>query len=109
MGKAASKSAPPAPSPSVGRQKPLGQLLKEMDLINEGQIQEALAIQRKKGGVFGDILCDLGIVSREEILLALAAQMGMELVDRCSQPAGRKPARCRRGSSARGCQLTGHL
>ena len=52
-----------------------------MELVNEGQIQECLAIQRKKGGVFGDILVDLGYVSREEILLALAAQMGMEVVD----------------------------
>jgi len=65
----------------LGRQKPLGQVLKEMELVNEGQIQEALAIQRKEGGVLGDILVKLGYVAREEILLALAAQMGMEVVD----------------------------
>src|ERR1043166_1193791 len=64
-----------------GRQKPLGQVLKEMELVNEGQIQEALQIQRKEGGVLGDILVKLGYVAREEILLALAAQMGMEVVD----------------------------
>ncbi len=62
-------------------QKPLGQLLKEMELVTEGQIQEALQLQRKKGGVIGEILVDLGYVSKEEILLALAAQMGMEVVD----------------------------
>jgi len=65
----------------LGRQKPLGQVLKEMELVNEGQIQEALSIQRKEGGVLGDILVKLGYVAREEILLALAAQMGMEVVD----------------------------
>ena len=65
----------------LGRQKPLGQVLKEMELVNEGQIQEALSIQRKEGGVLGEILVKLGYVAREEILLALAAQMGMEVVD----------------------------
>jgi type IV pilus assembly protein PilB len=62
-------------------QKPLGQLLKDMELVTEGQIQEALQVQRKKGGVLGEILVDLQYVSKEEILLALAAQMGMEVVD----------------------------
>jgi type IV pilus assembly protein PilB len=66
---------------SSGRQKPLGQLLKEMELVTEGHIQEALIVQRKKGGVIGEILVELGYVSKEEILLALAAQMGMEVVD----------------------------
>jgi len=65
----------------LGRQKPLGQVLKEMELVNEGQIQEALSVQRKEGGVLGEILVKLGYVAREEILLALAAQMGMEVVD----------------------------
>ncbi len=62
-------------------QKPLGQLLKEMELVTEGQIQEALAIQREKGGALGRILIDLGYVSEEEMLLALGAQVGMEVVN----------------------------
>ncbi len=71
-----------SPSPRDGnRQKPLGQVLKEMELVNEGQIQEALSIQRKEGGVLGEILVRMGHVGREDILLALAAQMGMEVVD----------------------------
>ena len=36
-----------AGSSDRGRQKPLGQLLKEMELITEGQIQEALSQDRK--------------------------------------------------------------
>ncbi len=62
-------------------QKPLGQLLKEMELVTEGQIQEALLVQRSKGGALGDILVDLGHISREELLLALGAQLGMEVVN----------------------------
>jgi len=61
-------------------QKPLGQLLKEMELITEGQIQEALQVQRQKGGALGDVLVDLGYISKDELLLALGAQMGMEVV-----------------------------
>jgi len=62
-------------------QKPLGQLLKEMELLTEGQIQEALAQQRAKGGAIGDILIGMGYINREELLLALGAQMGMEVVN----------------------------
>ncbi len=62
-------------------QKPLGQLLKEMELVTEGQIQEALAMQRQKGGAIGDILIALGYINREELLLALGAQMGMDVIN----------------------------
>ncbi|MBI3097814.1 MAG: Flp pilus assembly complex ATPase component TadA [Planctomycetes bacterium] len=62
-------------------QKPLGQLLKEMELVTEGQIQEALAIQKEKGGALGNILIELGYVSEEEMMLALGAQVGMEVVN----------------------------
>jgi len=51
-----------------------------MELVNEGQIQEALAIQRKKGGAIGDVLVELGYVTPQELLLALGAQRGMEVV-----------------------------
>jgi type IV pilus assembly protein PilB len=61
--------------------QPIGQILKEMELITEGQLQEALAIQRKKGGPIGDILIELQYITRDELLLALGAQMGMEVVN----------------------------
>jgi type IV pilus assembly protein PilB len=51
-----------------------------MELVTEGQIQEALALQRKKGGAIGDVLVELGYITREELLLALGAQRGMEVV-----------------------------
>ena len=37
----------------IGGRKPLGQILKEMRLVTESQIQEALAIQRERGGALG--------------------------------------------------------
>lgn len=62
-------------------QKPLGQLLKEMELVSEGQIQEALSVQRDKGGALGKILVELGYVTEDEMLLALGAQVGMEVIN----------------------------
>ncbi len=63
------------------RGKPLGQVLKHMELIGEGQIQEAMQIQRKQGGLIGEILIALGYIAREELLIALAVQSGKELLD----------------------------
>jgi len=69
---------PPAPKP---QRRLLGQVLKEMELVSEGQIQEALSLQRKKGGAMGEILVELGYITGEELLLASAAQNGMEVIN----------------------------
>jgi type IV pilus assembly protein PilB len=61
--------------------KLIGQVLKEMGDVTEGRIQEALALQRQKGGLLGEILVGMGVVSRQKLLLALGKQAGMEVVD----------------------------
>jgi len=61
--------------------KPIGLVLREMELVTEPQIQEALAVQRDQGGVLGEIFVRLGYAAREEVLLALAAQIGMTWLD----------------------------
>ena len=38
------------------RVKLLGRIFKDMGLITESQVQEALAIQKEKGGAIGEIL-----------------------------------------------------
>ena len=58
----------------------LGQILKEQKSCHQGQIQEALAIQREKGGQIGQILVDLGHISEIDLVRALALQAGMEMV-----------------------------
>ena len=65
----------------MARRKQLGQILKEMELVKESQIQEALAVQQKKGGAIGRILIRLGYVTEEELSLALGAQVGMEEIN----------------------------
>jgi type IV pilus assembly protein PilB len=59
----------------------IGELLVEMDLIGEEEVQEALEMQRRKGGLLGEILVDLGYITDKDVLFALGAQSGMEVVD----------------------------
>ncbi len=77
------------PSPSndplgrtdLGRQKPLGHILKEMGIGDDSHIKEALSIQERDGGVIGEILVSFGCVTKEHVLMALARQMGMVVVN----------------------------
>ena len=66
---------------ATGKRKLLGQILKEMKLVTESQIQEALAIQKQRGGAIGTILVNLNYITEEELMMALGAQAGMETVD----------------------------
>jgi len=63
------------------KRKPVGQILKEMKLVTESQIQEALAIQKQRGGVIGKILVNLGYVTEADVNIALGKQAGIEVVD----------------------------
>ncbi|MCB9833652.1 MAG: type II/IV secretion system protein [Planctomycetes bacterium] len=63
------------------RKKLLGQILKEMRLVHEGQIQEALGLQKAEGGQIGGILVDLGYIQRGDLMAALATQLGIARVD----------------------------
>ncbi|HEX6881784.1 MAG TPA: GspE/PulE family protein [Planctomycetota bacterium] len=61
--------------------KLLGQILKARGLVREAQIQEALAEQRKHGGLLGQILVTLGHCSGADVTAALAEQAGLAAVD----------------------------
>jgi len=63
------------------RKKLLGRILKDMGRVTESQIQEALTIQKERGGALGGILVELGYIQPEDLSLALAKQSGMEVVD----------------------------
>lgn len=56
--------------------KLLGELLVEWNIITPGQLQEALAVQKEKGGLIGEILVELGFVKEETIAQALTTQYG---------------------------------
>ncbi len=61
--------------------RPLGRVLVKMGKVTRGQVHQALAVQKEKGGVIGQILIDLGYIDDKTRSLALAFQAGMEFVD----------------------------
>jgi len=63
------------------RTKLLGRILKDMGLVSEGQVQEALAIQKERGGPIGEILLERNYITRDDLTIALAKQAGMEVVN----------------------------
>lgn len=61
--------------------RPIGEILLEQGLITSEQVQQVLAEQAKRGGVFGKLAIELGFVTEKQILNALGQQCGMEVVD----------------------------
>ncbi len=57
-------------------QKQLGELLVDCKLITPKQLEEAIALQKEKGGLLGQILVALQCLTEEAIAQALTAQYG---------------------------------
>ena len=58
-----------------------GQILKDKGFVTENQLREALAIQKQKGGLIGDILVSLHYVTNDQIMLAMGEYLGIEIVN----------------------------
>ena len=56
--------------------KRLGEVLLERGVINRAQLEQALAYQKEHGSLIGQILIQLGLITEEEVALALTAQYG---------------------------------
>jgi len=72
--------APAGPAAPGGRRM-LGQVLKGRGVVREGQVQEALALQKKHGGLIGQCLIELKHCTAQDVAFALAEQAGLEAVD----------------------------
>jgi general secretion pathway protein E len=59
----------------------IGELLVDLKLINEKDLESALAKQRKEGGRLGEILIKEGLIDQDTLNSALAAQYNVEVVD----------------------------
>ncbi|HEB52795.1 MAG TPA: type II/IV secretion system protein [bacterium] len=70
----------------AGPRRLLGQILKEMGLIHEGMVQEALQLQRDRGGRIGEVLVDMGAVQPADVVRALAEQAGLAFQDLEASP-----------------------
>jgi type IV pilus assembly protein PilB len=59
----------------------LGQILKARGIVREGQVQEAVAAQRKHGGLIGQHLVALGYATHADVASALAEQADLQAID----------------------------
>jgi len=73
------ESSPKTSSPYKGRK--FGRVLTKMGKVTREQVYEGLALQKKRKAKLGELLVELGHIEEGDILTALAAQAGMELVD----------------------------
>lgn len=56
--------------------KRIGEVLLERGLITRKKLEEALAYQKEHGGLMGQVLIKLGMITEEDVALALTAQYG---------------------------------
>ncbi len=56
--------------------KKLGELLIDKGIISQNQLEKALALQKEKGGLIGQVLVTLGYVTEEEIAQVITVQYG---------------------------------
>ena len=59
----------------------IGDLLVEAGAITDEQLQQALAKQKEDGGMLGNIIMDMGFISRELLITVLTTQMGIEFCE----------------------------
>lgn len=58
------------------QEKPLGQILVERGVITFEQLEKALAVQNKEGGLIGEVIVRLGFAKEDEIAHCLSLQFG---------------------------------
>jgi hypothetical protein len=81
--------APAKTRSGSGTWKPLGTVLLEKGLITNVELKQALAAQTERGGFIGEILVERGWLSAADLVLGLAAQLGLDFdVKRAAQPQG---------------------
>lgn len=61
--------------------KPIGIILQEQGMMTADQVKQVLGEQKKRGGLFGKLATEMGFVTEKQVLNALGAQCGMEVVD----------------------------
>ena len=78
MAKAKQRSIPPI---EELKSRKVGRILAKMGVVNRNQVSEALEHQKHRRMPLGELLIDLGYASQEDVSMALAAQVGMVMID----------------------------
>jgi type IV pilus assembly protein PilB len=71
---------PPRP-PAAGKKLRLGDALISEGLINEEQLQQALALQKKSGKRLGNVLVEMHLVTEQDIVQILSKQLRIPFID----------------------------
>ena len=67
-------------------------LLIEARMLNQPQLDKALAIQRDKGGQIGEILINLGFITEDDIIRVFEKQSGVSRIDLSAMDIGKEVA-----------------
>jgi type IV pilus assembly protein PilB len=70
-----------APLASVAERRRLGEILVELGHLTLSQLDEALLVQRNRGGRLGEVLLESRLVRAEQLIEALAIQFGLDFID----------------------------
>ena len=65
--------------------KTFGEILVEQGAISQEQLESALQEQKREGGFLGQILLKQELVSKHQIALALALQVGIPVVKKITE------------------------
>lgn len=65
----------------MGQYKRIGDLLLDLKVISEGQLEQALAVQKQRGDRLGDVLVDLHFVTEDEVASCLSQQFLFPIVE----------------------------
>jgi hypothetical protein len=55
--------------------------LVKAEAISEKQLQAAVAVQRRRGGLLGEVLIEMNLLSEETLVMALSRQLGVPRAD----------------------------
>lgn len=65
---------PPTAPPRSSAERPLGEILRDLRNLSPDQVEKIVALQRERGLRFGEAAVQLGFVSTDDVLFALAQQ-----------------------------------
>ncbi|MFC1594481.1 hypothetical protein ACFL38_04055 [Candidatus Omnitrophota bacterium] len=64
----------------ISKKQLLGQILLSRGIITSEQLKDALGVQKKEGGVLGEILVKLGYLTERDVVVALIVQCGLPYI-----------------------------
>ena len=59
----------------------IGDLLVEAGAITQEELDQALAKQKEEGGRIGNVIMEMGFISRELLITVLTTQMGIDFIE----------------------------